>query len=454
MNNPAELTLARSIGYASGNLGKNLLWNSLEFCLLLILTDLLRVSPALAGAAIMLSVIWDALLDPIFGHFFDKLRSGRSGYGSFLLLGAPLCSLAYLCIFGITLLPMEDKFIPIVAALMLFRTFYTAVDLPHNALIARITNSAKRRSVLSGLRYLFSSLGSFLIALSLVPILENDSTRMQAKAFFEFAAVFSVIATLSIWLAWWSIRDRDRVVWVDCEGHIGLSQRLGALFACRSFNLLLITVFLTGLGPPLFVKTFLYYCKYVISDESLAGFGLGSYTIGSALGVGAWIWVCSVWSKNQVLRFCHALLAISLISFFFVTPDTSLEIGLVAGLIGAACGGVYMLIWSLAADIVDESEFASDIRSEATAFGIYILSMKFMLGIGSYLCGTALNVVGYIPDEAQRDHVLLTIRILMSLMPAAGSLIVIIVLSGYQLDHRRHGKIIQALLERKKNRSI
>ena len=54
---PTRLGGLRYGVYASGNFGKNLLWGALEVALLFILTDLLGLSPALAGGMVLASLL-------------------------------------------------------------------------------------------------------------------------------------------------------------------------------------------------------------------------------------------------------------------------------------------------------------------------------------------------------------------------------------------------------------
>ncbi|MFM9745971.1 MFS transporter, partial [Streptomyces brasiliscabiei] len=53
------------LGYANGNLGKQILYGTVDLCFLYYLTDILGVSPILAGYILFISLAIDALFDPI-----------------------------------------------------------------------------------------------------------------------------------------------------------------------------------------------------------------------------------------------------------------------------------------------------------------------------------------------------------------------------------------------------
>ena len=51
-----EFQLQRQLGYASGNLGKSLMWTSLDYLLLFYLTEVAGIPVGWAGAIVLLSL--------------------------------------------------------------------------------------------------------------------------------------------------------------------------------------------------------------------------------------------------------------------------------------------------------------------------------------------------------------------------------------------------------------
>lgn len=440
---PRSLSRIRSLGYASGNFGKNILWNSLEFCLLFILTDILGIAPALAGTLVMVSIVWDAILDPLFGCFADRVRTRLGKYGPFLIFGAPLCSLFYLLLFSIPLWPVEEKLLPMMVALLLFRTFYTVVDLPHNALIACITPSSRERASLAGMRYLFSALASICIAMALGPIL--DSQGSEAINFFNFACVVAVLSTGALWISWWSVRHLDiAAAQTDLPVRRPFARMFG-LFKNPPFRILITVAVVTGLATPVFTKLFIFYSKYNLGNKSLASTGLTAFTVASALGVPFWMWLSSRLDKSRALQAAHLMLIAACSLFFVVHPSTTVHLVILAGFTGIASGGIYMMIWGLAPDVIDFGEVKSGIRVEAIAFSLLILSMKTSIGLGTGLVGFLMDIGGYVPDAVQTPKTLVWIRSIMCGIPLAGSLLAAISLSFYRIGHLEHAEIIDTL---------
>jgi GPH family glycoside/pentoside/hexuronide:cation symporter len=87
---------ARSTLNASGNFGKNSLWNTTEVLLLFLLTDILGMAPAVAGFVIFFSLLIAAILDPIVGLLAERIRTPLGQFGPLLVVGAPLAALSFI----------------------------------------------------------------------------------------------------------------------------------------------------------------------------------------------------------------------------------------------------------------------------------------------------------------------------------------------------------------------
>lgn len=94
-----SVTTWEKIGYASGNLGKNVVFASLEYFLLFFLTQVWGLPPAQAGFIIFIALVWDGLADPIMGGVVDRFTTPLGRYGPYLLLGAPICAAAFAFVF-------------------------------------------------------------------------------------------------------------------------------------------------------------------------------------------------------------------------------------------------------------------------------------------------------------------------------------------------------------------
>ncbi len=63
------------LAFGVGDLGGNLFFTLMGFYLLYYLTDVVSLLPALAGTALLIGKVWDAITDPITGYVSDRTRT-------------------------------------------------------------------------------------------------------------------------------------------------------------------------------------------------------------------------------------------------------------------------------------------------------------------------------------------------------------------------------------------
>lgn len=61
--------------YGVTDLGFSIAYTIPAFYLLIFLTDVVNFPPALAGSLLLAAKIWDAIIDPVIGHFSDRTNT-------------------------------------------------------------------------------------------------------------------------------------------------------------------------------------------------------------------------------------------------------------------------------------------------------------------------------------------------------------------------------------------
>ena len=96
------LTLGTKVRYGLADMGFALLSAAQQFFLLFYYTDVARINPALAGAALMVAKLtWDAINDPLFGYWSDRTRSRFGRRRIYMLIAAVPMGFAALIMFSI-----------------------------------------------------------------------------------------------------------------------------------------------------------------------------------------------------------------------------------------------------------------------------------------------------------------------------------------------------------------
>ena len=115
-------------------------------------------------------------------------------------------------------------------------------------------------------------------------------------------------------------------------------------------------------------------------------------------------------------------------------------------------GGLFTLMMSMTADVIDLDELNTGKRREGVFGAIYWWMVKFGFGIAGGLSGAILSVVGF--DSAvniQTEEALIGLRLFFSGFPIAGTLIAMYIMRNYDLSEKRSGEIRIELDKRKED---
>lgn len=80
-----KLNTRQKPGYGIGDLGGNLFFTIMGFYLLFYFTDVAGIAAGLAGAAIMIGKVWDAITDPTVGYISDRTQTRWSRRRPFII---------------------------------------------------------------------------------------------------------------------------------------------------------------------------------------------------------------------------------------------------------------------------------------------------------------------------------------------------------------------------------
>ena len=423
VSNRSKTTFARNATYASGNLGKSLVGSFVEIFALFYLTDILDIPPALAGLILMISLIWDGATDPLMGIVADRLRQTISTAGVFFRVGAPITALAFVAFFNAAHVPPAWQPPYLLATLLVFRTAYTVVDVPHNTMLALMTDDPRQRTDITSLRIFFSSAGRIGVSLAAIYFLEAGGPEASAP---RFAHASTVLAAAYVSILIFCLRSVSRIVIRAPPSRARLRQVLVALSRTMRQNRQLLIVFgltaLTSMTVPVLSSAILYFSKYALRNVELASAVLLAMAGAQAASLYFWSRFANrLARKKHASQLANAVLA-AVGATFMLVLDSPEGLFAMAGLAGFAIGGIHMLNWSMLPDAMDDHPSADAERLDMSIFSLYTLINKICMGLSQALTGLVLAVFGY---QANSDIPIETIGAIMTTLlalPAIGSL--------------------------------
>jgi len=94
-----KLPFWTKLGFGICDLGGNLFFTMMGFYLLFFMTDVVGLAAGLAGTALMIGKIWDAVTDPTVGFISDRTRSRWGRRRPYMFVGALFLFLTMILMF-------------------------------------------------------------------------------------------------------------------------------------------------------------------------------------------------------------------------------------------------------------------------------------------------------------------------------------------------------------------
>lgn len=162
-----KLNWLQRIGFGSGDLAQNLIYQTISVYLLFFYTNVFGLDPAAAALMFAVVRIIDVIWDPIVGTYVDKKNPKMGKYRSYLLLaGVPLTGFAILCFWDGFSHSLLYAYITYVGTSM----FYTLVNVPYGALNASLTRDTNEVTILTSVRMFMANIGGLVVQAG-VPLL-------------------------------------------------------------------------------------------------------------------------------------------------------------------------------------------------------------------------------------------------------------------------------------------
>ena len=98
-----KLNLKTRLGYGIGDIAICLYWSGVGLYLLYFYTDVVGISPSLAGLIYGIGMFWDAITDPFMGYVAERTRTKWGVYRPYLLFGNVPLALSFVLLFSIGL---------------------------------------------------------------------------------------------------------------------------------------------------------------------------------------------------------------------------------------------------------------------------------------------------------------------------------------------------------------
>lgn len=471
----ARLPLTTKFYQAIGGLPDSLKNWGFNTFLLLYYNQVLGLPASWVSIVLTVSIIIDAITDPMVGSYSDGLTSrlGRRHplmYAAILPLGA--------CLFFVFAPPQNLSEISLLAWLAVFaigsRVAMTFYLIPWSAMFAELSDDYEERSEILTWRYLVGGLGTVAFTIAVYSVIFPSTEaytpgHLNPNGYPQFAIWLSVGAMITAFLT--TILTQREVPYLlqPVERRpFGIRGTLADLIDAlrnRDFMLLfaglLLSAFLSGTLAAMEIYLNTYFWGFTPEDLrwfALAGLG----------GLFAFIlipWLQKRFDKKHILvvtmlvSMSNGLLIIGL-RFAGVLPENGdpllLQI-LLANEFFRLCVLVIIVVMfvSMVADTLDAQEVTTGKRQEGVFSAAIAFSNKAISGFGVLTAGLLLDYIVRFPDAAKPDQVAEDVIFRLGSVIVGLSILYLVPLAmikSYRLSRSAHSEIRATLEERRRAR--
>lgn len=455
-------------GFGVAELGITSVQILTQLYLLEFYTQTIGLIPSLAGIALAISVLWDAVSDPLMGILSDNTKSRWGRRRPFIILG----SLTLAFSIGILFSPPNIQeqgilFLYLLGTFILLNTAMTILSVPHLALGGELSSHPEDRTEIFGWRLLFSNFGILFGMLLPALILQSlgDETKKEniLQARYLSAWGVGILVFLSGIVTFWVTGSPK----IPKRVHLTHKQNFTLKLMFKSSSQVLRNKIFLPLFLAFVIATFgrtfntaiaLFYYKFRLGlDESdIIIKILFPFFVIIILSIPFWLWLSKKYGKKYPAFFGILILGLSTVIAYPLYPYGNVYYPLITAVLGGICAGSIFLLDSLVADIVDHDELMTGEMKEGLFFGFWKMGTKFAQAIGLGVSGFILDGIGFDPSS-QIQSAEVSFRLAMIFGPVVGGFFVLgaVTFLWMPLNEELHNRIKKLLhLKRKKRAGL
>ena len=410
------------------------------------------------GTAIMLTLMADAIVDPMIGQFSDRLRTRWGRRHPLMYISAPLVAICCIIFWNSpTDWTPAKSGVFLISMLMLMKISVSLYEVPSSALGPELTTDYNARTSLFSYRFFFGVVGGLLMNIALYRVFLSPEAGgiLNRAGYANYGILAAAVMATSILIS--SIGTHRRIPYLTQpqERAVPLSQVLREMAATITNPSLMVIMgsgFCSGVagGMGAALSQYFYIELWGLNAKSislLAIAGILASIFGVALAAPASRWL----GKKR------AMIALFILSVTAeIIPQTLWLLGLMPSnsspwvlrillfdyfFAATLVISGYIIITSMLADIVEDAAVQTGVRSEGLLMAANGLLPKFTAGFGVFLAGLVVTVAQF-PAQAAAGTVSPDIMRHMLLLYLPFAVIMkalsIIVLFFYKIDKDKH----------------
>ena len=458
--------LSTKLYYGFGSVAYGVKDNGFAYFLLLFYNQVLGLPAAWVGAGIMTALIVDAVTDPIVGYASDNLHSRLGRRHPFMYASAIPVAVAFYLLWnppeGLSGSGLFGYFLFLAVLVRICITFY---EIPSTSLVAELTDDYDERTSMLAFRFFFGWWGGLTMAvIAYFVFLPQDLGGVLYRAGYgHYGLTAAAIMVVAILVSAGGTHRHIPHLRQPPEKRGFAARRtlqeIGETLGNRSFLVLFLSALFSAMAAGITTSLNIYFNTFFweFSSEQI-----GLLTLPLFVSAGAAL----VLAPRLSARFGKKHTAITIAAFAFAGAPLPIALRLLGRFPANGTDALFatllvftvvevtliimvgILVSSMVADIVEESEITTGRRSEGVFFAARSFAQKSVHGIGIFSATMILAAIdfpkdagpGEVPADVVRNLGIVYVPILMFVY-----LVALVLLTGYRISRETHAENLARL---------
>lgn len=442
----------RTLGYASGIITESLIYNMFFTYYLVFLTTVVKLNPALAGTVSLISVVWDAVADPIIGYLADRKGADKRRFMARAIFPMAIMIIAAFLPLGSA--PDAVKLLYYAAVTMIFWLCYTFYTIPYYAVVAEITQDYDERTRIRGTSSLINT-GAICLGNILPAVLPALFAGMGLSLAMGWMAMVAVLCAMAIAFGVVAVRSLRgaRLLKVESESKARFIffKTMLSILRLKPFKAFAVFIFFYLVASAMIQANIIFMivnCLGLTQDFMVVVMGVIVVTMLAFIPLTTWLAEKRDRRTACLVMFSLMLAGLVIVKMIGMHAVWVLMLEAVTMAIGTAA--FWTVFYSISYDLVEVDEFANGVRREGAITAVPQLVQKFGAAIGVWLAGILLAAYHYSAKLAVQSSFTVTgIENIGTILPAVFLAASIAGLIAYPVTKERFEKL-RAALEKKR----
>ena len=413
--------------YSLGAVPSALPYNMIGSWLLTFYTIYAGLSLIEFGLLLMFYGIWNAINDPLIGYYMDKLKPKRGRRVPWIIFGTIPMTIGFMALWWVPYSDTGLVFLHGFLMLFLFDTGFTIAITAWSALYTEMYEDESERASVVAIKDTIAFLSSMIGVM--IPSMIAAALGSWAIA----GVIMGVTIPITMYLSLLGTKEREEF---QIDEPLPIFKAFKECFSNKPFLIGSITYAMLDFCFGFTLMILPLYAKFILNmEEGMEGFAMIGVALGILGGVPLWWKIYGKKGPKFGLTLSMIIFCIGMVPLFLAEDFISLTIiGLFPGI---GISGVLMTEPVISAGI-DYDEIKTGKRREATYGGIGAFIARLSMILSAFALILVQLITGFDPQlETQTSEALIGLRLSMSIVPAIGLLIGLIIFKSFPLNHKK-----------------